>query len=132
MDIRELIKPKINPNIPQISPGDTAKVSLKIIEGGKERYQHFQGLVIRVRKGVDGGSFTVRRVTYGIGVERTFPFQSPILQNIEVLRHGRVRRAKLYYMRQLSAKKARLKERREEVSEQSIPQEEEAEPPQAS
>jgi large subunit ribosomal protein L19 len=131
MDIRKLIKPEINPNIPQISPGDTVKVSLKTIEGDKERYQHFQGLVIRIRKGVDGGSFTVRRVTYGIGVERTFPFQSPMVQNVEVLKHGKTRRAKLYYMRQLSAKKARLKERREKVTEQAIPEEEETEPLQA-
>jgi len=66
MDIRELIEPKINPSIPQISPGDTVEVSLKILEGDKERTQRFQGMLIRVRKGVDGGSFTVRRVTYGI------------------------------------------------------------------
>ena len=127
MDIRELVEPKINPNIPQISPGDTVKVSLKIIEGGKERLQHFQGMVIRTRKGVDGGSFTVRRVTYGIGVERTFPLQSPLIQGVEVLRHGKVRRAKLYYVRGLSAKQARLKERREKVAEQATYQEEEAE-----
>jgi len=124
MDIREFVKPKINPGIPQISPGDTVKVSLKTIEGDKERLQHFQGMVIGVRKGVDGGSFTVRRVSYGIGVERTFPFQSPSVQNVEVLRHGQVRRAKLYYMRRLSAKQARLKERREKTVEQAMPQEE--------
>jgi len=117
----------MNPNILQISPGDTVKVSLKIIEGGKERLQHFQGVVIRIRKGVDGGSFTVRRVTYGIGVERTFPAQSPLIQGVEVLRHGKVRRAKLYYMRGLSAKQARLKERREKVIEQATYQEEETE-----
>lgn len=128
MDIRELVEPKINPNIPQISPGDMVKLSLKTIEGDKERLQHFQGMVIRTRKGVDGGSFTVRRVSYGIGVERTFPFQSPLVQDVEVLRHGKVRRAKLYYMRRLSAKRSRLKERREKIMEQAIPQEEEEEP----
>jgi len=127
MDIRELVEPKMNLNIPQISPGDIVKVSAKIIEGGKERLQHFQGVVIRIRKGVDGGSFTVRRVTYGIGVERTFPAQSPLIQGVEVLRHGKVRRAKLYYMRGLSAKQARLKERREKVIEQATYQEEETE-----
>jgi len=127
MDIRELVEPKINPNIPQISPGDTVKLSLKTIEGDKERLQHFQGMVIRIRKGVDGGSFTVRRVSYGIGVERTFPFQSPLVQDVEVLRHGKVRRAKLYYMRQLSAKRSRLKERREKITEPIRPQEEEEE-----
>jgi len=114
----------MNPNIPQISPGDTVRVSLKTVEGDKERLQHFQGVVIRMRKGVDGGNFTVRRVSYGIGVERTFPFQSLSVQNVEVLRHGEVRRAKLYYVRRLSAKRARLKERREKVIEQAMPQEE--------
>jgi len=127
MDIRELIEPKINPNFPQISPGDVVKLSLKTVEGDKERLQRFQGTVIRIRKGVDGGSFTVRRVSYGIGVERTFPFQSPLVQDIEVLRHGKVRRAKLYYMRRLSAKRSRLKERREKLIEQATPQEEETE-----
>jgi len=115
----------MNPNIPQISPGDTVRVSLKTVEGDKERLQHFQGVVIRMRKGVDGGNFTVRRVSYGIGVERTFPLQSLSVQNVEVLRHGEVRRAKLYYVRRLSAKRARLKERREKVIEQAMPQEEE-------
>jgi len=123
MDVREFVKPKMNPNIPQISPGDTVKVSLKAMEGDKERLQHFQGVVIKMRKGVDGGSFTVRRVSYGIGVERTFPFQSPSVQNVAVLRHGQVRRAKLYYMRRLSVKQARLKERRERALEQAMPQE---------
>jgi large subunit ribosomal protein L19 len=126
MDVREFVKPKMNPKIPQISPGDTVKVSLKTKEGDKERLQHFQGVVIKMRKGVDGGSFTVRRVSYGIGVERTFPFQSPSVQSVEVLRHGQVRRAKLYYIRRLSVKQARLKERRERAIEEAMPQEEQA------
>jgi large subunit ribosomal protein L19 len=126
MDVREFVKPKMNPNIPQMSPGDTVKVSLKTVEGDRERLQHFQGVVIGMRKGVDGGSFTVRRVSYGIGVERTFPFQSTSVQNVEVLRHGQVRRAKLYYMRRLSAKRARLKERREKAAEQAASQEEQS------
>lgn len=125
MDVREFVKPKMNPNIPQISPGDTVKVNLKAMEGDKERLQHFQGMVIKMRKGVAGGSFTVRRVSYGIGVERTFPLQSPSVQSVAVLRHGHVRRAKLYYMRRLSVKQARLKERRERALEQAMPQEEE-------
>jgi large subunit ribosomal protein L19 len=120
MDVREFIKPKMNPNIPQISIGDTVKVGLKTMEGDKERLQQFQGVVIKMRKSVDGGNFTVRRVSYGIGVERTFPFQSPSVQNVEVLRHGKVRRAKLYYMRRLSAKRARLKERREKAIDQAM------------
>jgi len=122
MDVRVFVKPKMNPNIPQISLGDTVKVGLKTMEGDKERLQQFQGVVIKMKKSVDGGSFTVRRVSYGIGVERTFPFQSPSVQNVEVLRHGKVRRAKLYYMRRLSAKRARLKERREKAIEQAMPQ----------
>ncbi len=125
MDVREFVRPKVNPNIPQILPGDTVKVSLKAMEGDRERLQHFQGMVIKIRKGVAGGSFTVRRVSYGIGVERTFPFQSPSVQSVVVLRHGHVRRAKLYYMRRLSVKQARLKERRERVLEQAVPQAEE-------
>jgi large subunit ribosomal protein L19 len=132
MNIKLLVEPKINPKIPQISPGDTVKVSLKAMEGGKERIQHFQGIVIRTRKSVDGGSFTVRQVSHGIGVERTFPFQAPLVQSVGVLRHGKTRRAKLYYLRKLSAKQARLKERREKVTEQAVPLEEEAGPPQAS
>jgi large subunit ribosomal protein L19 len=124
MDVREFVKPKMNPDIPQISPGDTVRVSLKAMEGDKERLQHFQGVVIKVRKGVDGGRFTVRRISYGVGVERSFPFQSPSVQNVEVLRHGQVRRAKLYYMRRLSAKRARLKERREKAIEQAMLREE--------
>jgi len=126
MDVREFVKPEMNPNIPQIFPGDTVKVSLKAMEGDKERLQHFQGVVIKMRKGVDGGSFTVRRISSGIGVERTFPFQSPSVQNVAVLRHGQVRRAKLYYIRRLSVKQARLKERRERAVEQAMSQEEQA------
>lgn len=123
MDIRDLIKPKINRNIPQISPGDMVRVSLKSTEGDRERLQHFQGIVIRMRRRVDGGSFTVRRVSYGVGVERTFPFQCASVQSVEVLRHGKVRRAKLYYLRKLSAKQARLKEKREKAAEETVSEE---------
>jgi len=112
MDIRQLIEPKVNENIPQLSPGDTVLVSLRVREGDKERVQHFQGMVIRMRRGVDGGRFTVRRISYGVGVEYTIPFRSPLVDGVEVLRHGKARRAKLYYMRDLSTKRARLKERR--------------------
>jgi large subunit ribosomal protein L19 len=128
MDVREFVKPKLNPAIAQITPGDTVRVNLKAVEGDKERLQHFQGIVIRIRKGVDGGNFTVRRVSHGIGVERTFPFQSPYVQSLEVLRHGQVRRAKLYHIRGLSARRARLKERREAVMEPVQPQEEQQAP----
>ena len=112
MDIASLVEVKKNPNIPTLAPGDTVKVSVKVVEGDKERIQVFQGIVIKVRRGVDGGRFTVRRVSRGIGVERTFLFQSPLVEKVEVVQHGKVRRAKLYYLRQRSGKMARLKERR--------------------
>jgi len=111
MDVASLIKIP-NPNIPALSPGDTVKVSTKIVEGEKERIQLFQGIVIKVRRGADGGSFTVRRISHGIGVERTFPLLSPLVAKVEVMRHGKVRRAKLYYLRGLSGKAARIKEKR--------------------
>jgi len=98
--------------LPAIVPGDTVRVNLKVVEGDKERIQPFQGVVIRVRNGGAGGSFTVRRVAYGVGIERTFPLASPLIEKVQVMRHGKVRRAKLYYLRGLSAKKARIKERR--------------------
>ena len=116
MDIREIVKPMAKEGIPQFSPGDTVRVSVRVREGERERLQHFQGMVIRIRRGVDGGRFTVRRVAYGIGVEYTLPYQSPLVQNVEVIRRGKARRAKLYYMRNLSAKRARLKEKRSAVA----------------
>ena len=112
MDILSANEVKLNPNIPALASGDTVKVKVKVKEGDKERTQLFQGVVIRIRHAADGGSFTVRRVAYGVGVERTFLFQSPLIDNIEVVRHGKVRRAKLYYLRGLSAKAARIKEKR--------------------
>ncbi len=112
MNIASLIEVKPNPNIPAFTPGDTVKVSAKIVEGEKERTQLLQGVVIKVRRGGVGASFTVRRVVYGIGVERTFPFQSPLVEKVEVVRRGKVRRAKLYYLRRLSAKASRIKEKR--------------------
>jgi len=117
MNVNSISQIKVNPKIPQISPGDTVKVSFKVKEAGRERVQTLLGLVVRVRRGASGGNFTVRRVTYGIGVEHTFPFASPSLEKVEVTRHGKVRRAKLYYIRRLSAREARLKERREKVTE---------------
>jgi large subunit ribosomal protein L19 len=112
MKITELTGLKANARVPAITPGDTVKVGIKIKEGDKERVQPFQGVIIRVRNGDAGGSFTVRRVAYGVGIERTFPTASPLLDKVEVIRHGKVRRAKLYYLRGLSAKKARIKEKR--------------------
>ncbi len=112
MNMASLIEVKPNPNIPALAPGDTVKVSTKIVEGGRERTQLFQGVVIKVRHNAEGGNFTVRRIAYSVGVERTFPLCSPLVEKVEVVRHGKVRRAKLYYLRGLSAKASRLKEKR--------------------
>jgi large subunit ribosomal protein L19 len=112
MELASLVEVKPNPHIPQIRPGDTVRVSVKVVEGDRERIQNFQGLVIRVRRGGIASNFTVRRVAYGVGVERTFFLASPRLEKVEVLRHGKVRRANLYYLRGLSGKAAQLKERR--------------------
>ena len=111
MNMASLVEVKPNPNIPTLAPGDTVKVSTKIVEGDRERTQLFQGVVIKVRRNAEGGNFTVRRVAYGVGVERTFPLCSPLVEKVEVVRHGKVRRAKLYYLRGLSSKASRLKEK---------------------
>jgi large subunit ribosomal protein L19 len=109
MDISSVVESKANENIPKFKPGDTVRVKMKVIEGDQERSQTFEGVVIRVRKSGVGASFTLRKVFHGIGVERTFPFNSPRLEKVDVLRHGKARRAKLYYLRQLSSKMARQK-----------------------
>jgi large subunit ribosomal protein L19 len=120
MDIKSLYQVKPNPNVPQINPGDTVRVSFKVKEAARERLQVFPGLVIKVKSGSDGGTFTIRKVASGVGVEHTFPFASPLLDKVEVVRHGKVRRAKLYYMRRLSTREARLKERREKLEKEGI------------
>jgi len=97
---------------PAFAPGDTVKVHVKIKEGEKERIQVFQGVVISRRNGANNASFTVRKVSYGVGVERVFPLHSPALDKIEVVTHGRVRRAKIYYLRKLRGKAARIREKR--------------------
>lgn len=93
-------------------PGDTVRVYVKVIEGEKERTQIFEGLVIRRRGEGTRASFTVRRISYGVGVERTFPLHSPRIERVDVVRRGRVRRSKLYYLRGLAGKAARLREKR--------------------
>ena len=93
-------------------PGDTVKVSVKVVEGEKERIQAFEGVVIRKRGAGIGASFTVRRISYGVGVERTFPLHSPRIEKIQVTKRAMVRRSKLYYLRGLAGKAARLKEKR--------------------
>jgi len=112
MNMASVTNVKPNPNIPAFAPGDTVKVSTKVVEGDKERTQVFQGVIIRVRNGGAGSSFTVRRVTYGVGVERTFPIYSPRVEKVEIVRRGKTRRAKLYYLRGRSAKAARIKEKK--------------------
>lgn len=103
--------------LPQVRPGDTVKVTLRVTEGDTERLQGFQGTVIRVKGGRARSSFTVRRTSFGIGVERTFFLASPRLEKVVVLRRAKVRRARLYYLRQRTGKAARLKEKRLPVPE---------------
>jgi large subunit ribosomal protein L19 len=117
MDIEQLYQVKPNENLPRICPGDSVKVSYRIKEANKERIQTLTGLVIKMRRGHGGGNFTIRKVASGVGVEHTFPMASSLLEKVEVTRHGKVRRAKLYYIRRLSAKDARLKEKREKILE---------------
>ena len=97
---------------PEFRVGDTVRVHVRIAEGEKERLQPFEGVVIRRAKGGNRATFTVRKISHGVGVERTFPIHSPRVHTIEVISHGRVRQARLYYLRELSGKKARIKERR--------------------
>jgi large subunit ribosomal protein L19 len=99
-------------DIPEFRPGDTVKVHVRVVEGNRERVQVFQGVVIRRQNGGLRETFTVRKISFGVGVERTFPVHSPSIAKLEVVSRGKVRRAKLYYLRELRGKKARIKERR--------------------
>jgi len=99
-------------DIPEFRPGDTVKVHVRVVEAGRERIQVFQGVVIRRQGGGLQETFTVRKISFGVGVERTFPLHSPSIGKLEVVTRGKVRRAKLYYLRELRGKKARIKERR--------------------
>ena len=111
MNVIEMIeKEQMRSDIPGFKSGDTVKVHVRIIEGQKQRIQAFEGIVIRKRRGNSRSNFTVRKVSYGIGVERTFPLHSPIIDRIEVISRGLVRRSRLYYLRSLRGKKARIKE----------------------
>ena len=103
-------------DIPDFRPGDTVKVGVRVVEGNRERTQVFQGVVIRRQGGGIRETFTVRKVSFGVGVERTFPVHSPILGSIEIVTRGDVRRAKLYYLRELRGKAAKIKEKRETVA----------------
>jgi large subunit ribosomal protein L19 len=102
-------------DVPAFRPGDTVKVHVRVVEGNRERIQVFQGVVIRRQGGGVRETFTVRKVSFGVGVERTFPVHSPIVDHVEVVTRGDVRRAKLYYLRELRGKKAKIKEKRDAV-----------------
>ncbi|NWF54245.1 MAG: 50S ribosomal protein L19 [Syntrophaceae bacterium] len=110
--IEQLEKEQMRMDIPDFRAGDTVKVHVKIKEGEKERIQVFEGIVIRKRQGASRASFTVRKVSYGVGVERIFPTHSPAIDRIEIVQKGKVRRAKLYYLRALRGKAARVREQR--------------------
>lgn len=109
--IKSIETEQLRQDIPEFRPGDTVRVHVKVVEGSRERIQAYEGVVIKRRGSGLSETFTVRRVSYGVGVERCFPVHSPRLDKIEVIRRGKVRRAKLYYLRKLSGKAARIKER---------------------
>ena len=111
--IADLERAQIREDIPDFRPGDTLKVHVRVVEGSRTRIQVFQGVVIRRQGGGARETFTVRKISYGVGVERTFPVHTPAIDKIEVVIRGRVRRAKLYYLRELRGKAARIRERRE-------------------
>ena len=109
--IRELEKEQLRTDLPKLEVGDTVRVYVKVIEGTRERLQNFEGIVIKIQGGGIRKTVTVRRMSYGVGVERTFPYNSPRIGRIEVVRHGEVRRAKLYYLRNRVGKAAKVVER---------------------
>lgn len=110
--LQELEKEQLRDDLPDFAPGDTVRVLYRVREGDKERIQAFEGVCIARRGGGSGETFTVRKISSGIGVERVFPLHVPTIKDIEVVRRGRVRRAKLYYLRELRGKAARIREKR--------------------
>ena len=109
--IRSIEREQLRSDIPSFNVGDTVRVLVKVVEGSRERLQAFEGVVIARRNGSVRETFTVRRVSYGVGVERTVPLHSPRVDSVSVIRRGKVRRAKLYYLRELSGKAAKIKEK---------------------
>src|SRR5207253_6620661 len=109
-------KPRLREDLPDFRPGDTLRVHVRVAEAGRERIQVFQGAVIRRQGGGIRETFTVRKISFGVGVERTFPVHTPVIEKIEVVTRGDVRRAKLYYLRDLRGKKAKIKEKRATVA----------------
>jgi len=108
--IRSIERQQLRTDLPDFRVGDTVRVLVKVVEGSRERLQAFEGVVIAKRNGSSRETFTVRRVSYGIGVERTFPIHSPRVDSVKIIRRGKVRRAKLYYLRELQGKAAKIKE----------------------
>jgi len=108
----ELDAAQLRTDVPDFRPGDTLDVGVRVVEGNRSRVQHFQGVVIRRQGGGARETFTVRKVSFGVGVERTFPVHTPVIEEIKVVTRGDVRRAKLYYLRELRGKKAKIKEKR--------------------
>jgi len=108
--IEKIEAEQLKPKVPEIKPGDTVRVHVKVVEGEKERIQVFEGMVIRRTRGANRATFTVRKTSYGVGVERTFPLHSPRIDRVDVVSHGQVRRARLYYLRELSGKAARIED----------------------
>lgn len=108
--IQEITQEQLRTDLPSFKPGDTVKVHVKVVEGTRERIQVYEGVVIKRRGGGVSETFTVRKISYGVGVERTFPVHTPKIALLEVVRRGKVRRAKLYYLRNLRGKAARIKE----------------------
>ena len=114
--INEIDQASLRSDVPAFRPGDTVKVHVRVIEGNRSRIQVFQGVVIRRQGGGICETFTVRKVSFGVGVERTFPVHTPVVEKIEVVTRGDVRRAKLYYLRELRGKAAKIKEKRDAIT----------------
>jgi large subunit ribosomal protein L19 len=113
-------RPRLRTGLPAFRPGDTVKVHVKVSEGGRERLQVFQGVVISKRGGGLRESFTVRKISFGVGVERTFPLHAPAVAKIEIVQHGKVRRAKLYYLRERTGRHAKIRERRVAIPQEGV------------
>lgn len=111
--IEQIEREQLKTDIPEFRAGDTVRVHVRVVEGGRERFQVFEGVVIARRGSGTRATFTVRKISFGVGVERVFPVHAPIISQLEVIRKGAVRRSKLYYLRKLSGKAARIKERRD-------------------
>jgi large subunit ribosomal protein L19 len=111
-EVNRLLKEEMRDDLPNFNPGDTVRVGFKIVEGKKTRHQSFEGIVIRKRGSGPSKTFTLRRISYGVGVERTFPLHSPNIEEIKIVSRGRARRSRLYYTREMSGKAVRMRQRR--------------------